>query len=190
MKNADLFKATFGLYATEVWAMKEPIFLLWLNGETAEPCADCVDRQAVLSVMSEYWAHNDGDDAMQLSMDDIRKLPCVTPTVAKNETVEDCVSRADVLEKLHELLDPLEDGEDICPVDIFNEIDVLPSVTPAPKMGRWIKVVTEKNNNSEVWHFECSECGEMEFRGDFEHDNYCPNCGARMSEEADDESSN
>ena len=31
--NAELFKQTFGLYATEVWAMKEADFLKWLNAE-------------------------------------------------------------------------------------------------------------------------------------------------------------
>ena len=31
--NADLFKQTFGLYATEVWAMSESQFLEWLNSK-------------------------------------------------------------------------------------------------------------------------------------------------------------
>lgn len=29
--NADIFKQTFGLYATEVWSMSESQFLEWLN---------------------------------------------------------------------------------------------------------------------------------------------------------------
>ena len=36
MKNADLFKNTFGTYATEIWSMPEKDFLKWLN-EDAEP---------------------------------------------------------------------------------------------------------------------------------------------------------
>ena len=36
MKNADKFKAVFGLYATELWAMPEGEFLKWLNSESAE----------------------------------------------------------------------------------------------------------------------------------------------------------
>lgn len=36
MKNADLFKDTFGTYATEIWSMPENDFLKWLN-EDAEP---------------------------------------------------------------------------------------------------------------------------------------------------------
>lgn len=31
--NADLFKQTFGMYATELWSMKEADFLKWLNEE-------------------------------------------------------------------------------------------------------------------------------------------------------------
>ena len=36
MKNADLFKNTFGMYATEIWSMSEKEFLIWLN-EDAKP---------------------------------------------------------------------------------------------------------------------------------------------------------
>ena len=31
--NADLFKQTFGIYATEIWSMSEKQFLEWLNEE-------------------------------------------------------------------------------------------------------------------------------------------------------------
>lgn len=31
--NAEIFKQTFGIYATEVWSMKEADFLKWLNAE-------------------------------------------------------------------------------------------------------------------------------------------------------------
>lgn len=31
--NADLFKQTFGMYATEIWSMNESQFLEWLNEE-------------------------------------------------------------------------------------------------------------------------------------------------------------
>jgi len=44
MTNADKFKRTFGLYATEVWAMPEQDFLEWLNSEEMNkenPCENC-----------------------------------------------------------------------------------------------------------------------------------------------------
>lgn len=31
MNNAEKFQATFGFYATELWAMSEEEFLKWLN---------------------------------------------------------------------------------------------------------------------------------------------------------------
>ena len=31
--NAEIFKQTFGIYATELWSMKEADFLMWLNAE-------------------------------------------------------------------------------------------------------------------------------------------------------------
>jgi hypothetical protein len=34
--NAELFKQTFDIYATEVWAMSESKFLEWLNTEVTE----------------------------------------------------------------------------------------------------------------------------------------------------------
>ena len=33
MLNAEKFKETFGLYATELWSMPEEDFLKWLNSE-------------------------------------------------------------------------------------------------------------------------------------------------------------
>lgn len=34
--NAELFKQTFGIYATEVWSMSERQFLKWLGTEVEE----------------------------------------------------------------------------------------------------------------------------------------------------------
>lgn len=31
--NAEIFKQTFGIYATELWSMKEADFLKWLNAD-------------------------------------------------------------------------------------------------------------------------------------------------------------
>ena len=33
INNAEKFKQTFGLYATEIWAMPESDFLVWLNAD-------------------------------------------------------------------------------------------------------------------------------------------------------------
>ena len=43
MSNADMFTKTFGIYATELWAMSEQDFLEWLNSKYSEekPCKTC-----------------------------------------------------------------------------------------------------------------------------------------------------
>lgn len=58
------------------------------------------------------------------------------------------------------------------------ELYCIPSVQP--KTGYWIKKITRKEPTCEVWHFECSECGEWEYRADFEHGKFCSNCGTKM----------
>ena len=36
MTNAQKFQETFGIYATEMWAMPEHDFLKWLNADTPQ----------------------------------------------------------------------------------------------------------------------------------------------------------
>lgn len=55
--------------------------------------------------------------------------------------------------------------------DLATEIKSLPSVTPQPKMGRWISCDI-------LQEFKCSECRRC-FRN---KTNFCPNCGARMKD--------
>ena len=60
--------------------------------------------------------------------------------------------------------------------EITNRIYEVQSVSPQPKMGRWIYTGDYITDGM----LKCSECG-------FEHDvserfSYCPNCGAKMQE--------
>lgn len=87
---------------------------------------------------------------------------------------EDCVERQAVWDILQRLWGT--SGE------LMDEIMALPSVTPAPKMGRWEYNQYDGNPNIGNWH--CSECNRIidykplykwekgtEFR-------YCPYCGS------------
>lgn len=67
-------------------------------------------------------------------------------------------------------------------VDV-EDIEELPSVTPQPKMGKWIFVDESKE------HAHCSECdyGNVDLFDGRPH-NYCPNCGARMETQEEYES--
>ena len=74
--------------------------------------------------------------------------------------------------------------------DAWARIDALPSVTPKQKCGKWIDAicenrVTKKRRSAKA----CSECGSGYFSYYGEPDveyiapKFCPNCGARMTEE-------
>ena len=57
MNNAEKFKSQFGLYASELWAMPEKEFLMWLNAEfqpaVPEMAIDAWNRRATDGSESE-----------------------------------------------------------------------------------------------------------------------------------------
>lgn len=53
--------------------------------------SDLIERSAVLDLMRTNWADNDGDTAMQLSIDDVRNLPAAPkPRTGKWKVYVDC----------------------------------------------------------------------------------------------------
>ena len=101
----------------------------------------------------------------------------------EKEPCEDAISRQAVDTLIDELARAISDERCYLPQRgrdtgaIMQNILDLPSVTPQPKTGHWIK---EWN----IDHFEqvCSECG----CGEHFKSNYCPNCGRRMLEGSDE----
>ena len=94
---------------------------------------------------------------------------------------EDAISREDVLDIFR----------DIHPLD-FNanayksKIEHLPSVHLKAKVGKWIADVDRWGDIvTTVNGYRCSECNTF----DTDKDNYCPNCGAKMSEKPTDSES-
>ncbi len=68
---------------------------------------------------------------------------------------------------------------------IMQDILELPSLTPQPKMGRWVPLEYDGYaDGNPVWDkWECSRCG-WEHSGDEESlTAFCPNCGAKMERE-------
>ena len=95
-------------------------------------------------------------DACKCAVELLRQEPC-----------EDVISRARVVDWLHNCTD------DSIEHAIDSNLEFIPSVTPKPKMGRWIFP-----NPSTEMICECSLCGGNGRA--FGKDNYCPNCGAEM----------
>ena len=106
------------------------------------------------------------NDALDMAIKALEQQPC-----------EDCISREAVKETIF-----IQGSAEKLEIDfaklllLQRAIKALPSVTPQPKIGKWIEKTGEE---FDAWA-ECSECGCVNpFEDDF---NYCPNCGARMTE--------
>lgn len=120
--------------------------------------------------------------------------------ITKLEPCDGCISRQGVLDVISELnaisfYEAQEDSKE-CYYEIRNAIKQLPSVTPQPKMGRWIyekrERLTNKTDEGEVYETDysdywckCSKCG-----GDFGYrkmkDAFCKYCGCKMQEVEDE----
>lgn len=148
--------------------------------------SDLIERTAVLDLMRTNWADNDGDTAMQLSIDDVRDLPTAAP-------VEDAVSREAALKALAELPHEYKTKEQRARTGGIAACQVivreLPPVTLKPKTGKW----TDAKLYFDSSWATCSECKECA-RQKTENDGwgfsiwflkYCPNCGAKMEGESE-----
>ena len=97
---------------------------------------------------------------------------------AKTEPCEDSVSRADVISLVNKgYLVSNSNYKSVC-----DAINALPSVTPQPKVGKWIDDVIE-NEDTNLPIQACSICKTfypLSYTGGGH--NYCPNCGAKMQE--------
>ena len=73
--------------------------------------------------------------------------------------------------------------------DVMFGIDRLPSVTPQePRKGHWIEY-SWNDNGLARWGLECDKCHKKyKYGGEiWNNPNYCPNCGARMTESKEQE---
>lgn len=85
----------------------------------------------------------------------------------------DFISRQAVLDKAYKL-DLSDTGNDICiwVVDV-DEVEKLPT---AEKPGKWVLM-----SDCTGKYYACSWCGHEGYSGM----KYCPNCGAKMTEESE-----
>ena len=92
MNNAEKFEKTFGIYATEMWAMPESEFLSWLNSlhdVNATNTTDTISRQDAIDALyctnpTEPYIHI--DDAVKA----IKELPSVESQIIR---CKDCKHR-------------------------------------------------------------------------------------------------
>lgn len=107
---------------------------------------------------------------------DYREALVVAIKALEQETSDDCISRQAVNALVDELARAISDER--CCVSrgratstIMQDILDLPSVTPQPKIGEWLK-------NGELCR--CSNCHNLVLRSVVRAYNYCSRCGAKM----------
>jgi hypothetical protein len=88
--------------------------------------------------------------------------------VSDRECCEDAISRQDVLDLMQMRMGAKE---------LYKAVYDLPSVAPAQKKGKWIRVDRNK--------VKCSECEIIHLIAQYPRGtiDYCPNCGAKMERE-------
>ena len=95
----------------------------------------------------------------------------------EQQSCDDCISRQAVLDMQYRI----DDSATLSSRDVVNvdDIEDLPSVTPQPKMGHWIRVDKDK--------LRCSECEVIHLIAQYPNGkvDWCPNCGAKMQEVED-----
>lgn len=119
----------------------------------------------------------------------------------EQQSCEDCVSREAVIDEIEYELEMINSALDSIALDfnarerlrqrkgevreILNSIQQLPSVTPQPKTGHWIRWYEQKENDGcieHIPHCKCSECGKEYDPYSSQFVKYCNKCGAKMEE--------
>ena len=161
-----------------------------------EPSEDCVSREAVLEYIEGSEAELGHSSENELVCQDIKELPSVTPQPkighwrikdGKEQGYDIAGIKTWYIQIVRSELGHSSENELVC-----QDIKELPSVTPQPKIGHW-RIKDGKEQGYDIagiktWYIQivCSECGFIKtaIEGHTGQWRYCPNCGAKMIEQA------
>lgn len=78
MTNAQKFRETFGIYATEMWAMSEQDFLKWLNADTPQTDEEirAMFHKAIDNSAIAEDAYPDLRQRLHKAVDDVPQTDC------------------------------------------------------------------------------------------------------------------
>lgn len=168
---------------------------------------DAVSREEVMSMLHNHafdYATSTKISALLKTMrGEVDRMPSVQPECTedycpaafKPVECEDCISRQAAIDAMygmhmngkegvlydHEHLHGSEADFVNTIWDAVGELEELPPVTPAEKVGRWKRKIVDSGYNAD---WICNKCGYKDLT-DFPT-KYCPNCGAKMEEVKDD----
>lgn len=111
----------------------------------------------ILAIIDRRVCDDELSDALDMAIEALKQQPC-----------DDCISRETVLEIIEK-----EEFKG----DALSEIERLSSVTPQPKIGRWIDIQYFEADDT-YYRPKCPFCNTEPK----EYSNYCPNCGAKLTE--------
>lgn len=160
--------------------------------EMEEVKGDLISRQAVIYYIKPYIQEIITESGVDKNEHTNRILRAIingieTMPTGKQRPCEDAISRNELLSRIDaerkRLLSLKMDGaEHIIVHHARRIIEDLPSVTPQPKIGKWI----EQEGFDGDTYYDCSECGESFCLIDGTPAdnlyNYCPNCGSKLTE--------
>jgi rubrerythrin len=105
-----------------------------------------------------------------INFDDMADFCDMAIKALEQEPCEDCISREQAKSAIRDRFKDLPSR-----VEINTILNELPSVTPQPKIGHWVRQTDDYHD-----YYECEYCGIAVGLDDIK--NYCPNCGAKMVE--------
>lgn len=182
VRNAELFKQTFGMYATEVWSMSEADFVKWLNQQEFE-------------IVSPVINANITEETKQKLIEELQKPHTLLVLPESEVTFErpqgDLISR-DALKKdidFQHICECCHDNGnvcDICPVaEIEKKIDEASTVEQNWKFyydHGYKQAERDLKRPQGEWeedsgNIACSHCHTIWL---YRRTEFCPNCGADM----------
>lgn len=149
---------------------------------------DCVSRTLVQSAISKSIEYKENPYQLYKRIESLPSVTSLSSGLEKNSKELDCISR----ERLKQIVFNITaeyDTETIHIDRLIDEIDNMPPVTPIRPKGHWIGHgehcrnlgVTPSGLGAYEWCSNC-DCGIDVREWHRNSYNYCPNCGADMSE--------
>lgn len=125
----------------------------------------------LIDIPEHIYEHaKEGSEDSRDEFDAMRAIANGTQQESRSEipnTCDDAVSRAIVQEEITKSIELKEN-----PYQLWYRIRALPSATPQPRAGRWIK-------QNYGWNWQCSECGFVTPPSAKEIFTFCPKCGCK-----------